>query len=126
MKQTASLCFSVPTPILPESGFHHPVITDASHSRCLSIHTQQLLGPGGLGRQTDRWALDLGKHEVTLGAAPCSKVGRGMILDLFEVTPTPNSAWSSQPGLTHPGSRGQKPLAVLYARKEMGWRAEEF
>lgn len=62
VKQTASLCFSVPTPILLESGFHHPLITSASHSLCLSICTQQPLGPGGMDREAGRWALDLGEH----------------------------------------------------------------
>lgn len=49
MKQTASLCLSVPTPILMESGFHHPLITEASHSLCLSVHTHQPPGPWGDG-----------------------------------------------------------------------------
>lgn len=62
VKQTASLCFSVPTPILLESGFHHPLITNASQSLCLSIRTQQLLGPGGTDREAGRWALDLWTH----------------------------------------------------------------
>lgn len=59
LKQTASLCSSDSTPILPESAFHHPLITDASHSLRLSVHTQQPLGPGGgegagqTGRQVD-------------------------------------------------------------------------
>lgn len=39
IKQTASLCLSVPTFILTESGFHHPLIIESSHSLCLSIHT---------------------------------------------------------------------------------------
>lgn len=39
IKQTASLCLSVPTPVLTESGFHHPLITEASPSLCLSVHT---------------------------------------------------------------------------------------
>lgn len=48
-----------------------------------------------------------------------------MILGLFEVIPHPQFTLE-QPA--QPGSpwQGQKPLAVLYARKEMGWRAEEF
>lgn len=45
IKQTASLRLSVPTPILTESGFHHPLITEASHSLCLSVHTHQPRGP---------------------------------------------------------------------------------
>lgn len=39
IKQIASLCLSVPTPVLTESGFHHPLITEASPSLCLSVHT---------------------------------------------------------------------------------------
>lgn len=49
IKQTASLRLSVPTPILTESGFHHPLITEASHSLCLSVHTHQPPGPWGDG-----------------------------------------------------------------------------
>lgn len=45
IKQTASLRLSVPTPILTESGFHHPLITEASHSLCLSVHTHQPPAP---------------------------------------------------------------------------------
>lgn len=33
------------------------------------------MGVRGLDRQAGRWALDLGKHYVTVGAAPYSKIG---------------------------------------------------
>ena len=65
---------------------------------------------------------DLGKFRVRPEAVLSSKAG---FLSLL-VSPHP------QPGLKlpawppHPSSRQRGPLAVLFTRKEMGWRAEEF
>lgn len=105
----------VPTPIQAESAFHHLLITRLP---TVGLHS---LAPCTQGRQADRQADR--RTGSALGKFPTPWKDAGSL----EVTPPPSSYLAKADSrVPHLLSRQRGPLAGLFTRKEMGWRAEEF